>query len=172
MIISSKLNKILIVMLSCLLLFSLVIPVFADDGYVGIAVFAKEMADTVYGSSNSFTLQGAIEVLLFVPGNAGSDTEMMAMNSIWDYAEKAYNSLMSIGASIALLFFLLEVMDKTTREMMTLEQFIIFFIKLISFRILSFSKIVIKFSVLEMSLGIEEKEAFIVFPFLLYISLL
>lgn len=131
MIISSKLNKILIVLLSCLLLFSLVIPVFADDGYVGIAVFAKEMADTVYGSSNSFTLQGAIEVLLFVPGNAGSDTEMMAMNSIWDYAEKAYNSLMSIGASIALLFFLLEVMDKTTREMMTLEQFIIFFIKLI-----------------------------------------
>lgn len=134
---SLKFNKILIALLTCLLLFSLVIPVFADDGYVGMAVLAKEMADTVYGSGEAFSLQGAIEVLLFVPGDTDDDKEnaydkeMKAMNSIWDYAEKAYNSLMSIGASIALLFFLLEVLDKTTREMMTLEQFIIFFIKLI-----------------------------------------
>lgn len=137
----SILKKILLICLLVLCISSISMPVFAytsldKSGLSGVRKEAYEMALTVYGETSVGPTSEVNEILNFVPLKDGQNREtdskqLNAMDAIWKYAKSAYTALKTIGASIALLFFLLEVLDKTTREMMTLEHFLIHFMKLI-----------------------------------------
>ena len=99
---------------------------------------AYNMALTVYASDQSELVKEVKDVVLYVPGVTAKETEDLSviqrqttMDAIWRYAEEAYSGLEAIAAGIALLYFLLEILDKTTREMMSLEHFLIHFLKFI-----------------------------------------
>lgn len=132
-----KCKNIIICVLCILCLVSLVTPVFAaDDELQGAAKLAYEMASAVYASDYSNVIKDVLGVLVYVPGEKTNgivlqDKQQEAMDEIWKFSTDAYTALQAIAASIALLYFLLEVLDKITREMLSLEQFAVHFIKLL-----------------------------------------
>lgn len=123
-----KSNK--IILFACCLFLALLflIPVFAadEDSLVVKVLKILYLPGEVIASDDVYPL------LAFDVDNFDrEDTRESGMAAVWDAASAVYTSLSTVGAAMALLYFLIELLDKTTREMMTLESFIIFFIKLI-----------------------------------------
>ena len=149
---SNAFKNIFIISLILIIISCFSLPVFAEDvntiksgdDLTGMRKTAYDMAKTVYASSESELMKDVEAVVLYIPNEDDSSSEddssdesltitqrQEAMDAIWGFAEVAYQSLEAIGAAIALLYFLLEILDKTTREMMSLEHFLIHFIKFI-----------------------------------------
>lgn len=132
-----KCKNIIICVLCILCLVSLVTPVFAaDDEFQGLANLAYKMVSAIYASEESSVIKDVLPILIYVPGESTDGIafkagQQDAMDEIWKFATDAYTALQAIAASIALLYFLLEILDKTTREMLSLEQFAVHFIKLL-----------------------------------------
>ena len=115
--------------IALMLFFSSIIPVFAApryeaDDFSGIRKTCYQMAEVVYGEPTAL-MDDVKDVIMFE--SDGDATE----EDIWATVTSIYNFLSPIGLSICFLYFLIDLLDKTTRDQLSPEHFFRQFMKLI-----------------------------------------
>lgn len=95
-----------------------------QNDYMGITKTAAEWVYNVFDSSSN--LIGDAKDLL----NTKEGTNDLT-SAIWTAANTIYDNVEAIGICIMLLYFFLDILDKTSREQLSLELFLKSFIKLI-----------------------------------------
>lgn len=98
----------------------------------GVEKNCFEMASTVFGSQDSTVFKEVEHLVNFSPtDDTGGDDTRAGIKAIWNFAMTAYDRLSPIGFSLVFLWFLIDILDKTTKEQLTVEHFIRQFLKLI-----------------------------------------